>query len=195
MIRPLPYVFPYWILFWLVFLWSYLPESRIVRAAKRNQTATDSKSLQVIMVVQGLGYMLAFMLCWWAPARIAPHHEAIVFYVGVATIIAGSLLRRHCWRMLGASFTGDVRARPDQEVVNRGAYHYVRHPSYTAGIMLSLGVAISLGSWLSVATILIGSTIGYINRINVEERTLAGVIGQPYVEFMRTRKRLIPFVY
>jgi protein-S-isoprenylcysteine O-methyltransferase Ste14 len=195
MTRPLPYVFPYWIVFWAVFLWCYYPESRLVRAARTNQTSSDSKSLQVIMMVQGLGYMLAFMLAGWSPFRIAPSHEVAVFYVGIATLVAGSLLRRHCWRMLGTSFTGDVRARADQEVVTRGAYRYLRHPSYTAGIMLSLGVAIALGSWLSVATILVGSTIGYINRMNVEERTLSSVIGPTYVDFMRTRKRLIPFVY
>jgi protein-S-isoprenylcysteine O-methyltransferase Ste14 len=31
--------------------------------------------------------------------------------------------------------------------------------------------------------------------MNVEERTLLAVIGEPYRQFMRTRKRLIPFIY
>ena len=195
MIRPLAYVFPHWIVFWGVFLWSYIPESRIVRTARKSQTAADSKSLQVIMVVGGLGYMLAFALCWLPGFRISPRHEVAVFYTGIAILIAGSLLRRHCFAMLGTSFTGDVRVRADQEVVTRGAYRYLRHPSYTAGIILTLGVGIALGSWLSVAAILIGSTIGYLYRIEVEEKALAGTIGQPYIDFMKTRKRLIPFVY
>jgi len=35
----------------------------------------------------------------------------------------------------------------------------------------------------------------YGYRIAVEERALLAAIGEPYREFMSTRKRLIPFVY
>jgi protein-S-isoprenylcysteine O-methyltransferase Ste14 len=97
--------------------------------------------------------------------------------------------------MLEASFTGDVRARPDQEVVTRGAYRILRHPSYTAGIMLNVGVGIALGSWASALMLGVASAVVYMYRITVEERTLLRVIGEPYRQFMSTRKRLIPFVY
>ena len=35
----------------------------------------------------------------------------------------------------------------------------------------------------------------YMYRMAVEEHTLLAVIGEPYRQFMRTRKRLVPFVY
>jgi protein-S-isoprenylcysteine O-methyltransferase Ste14 len=35
----------------------------------------------------------------------------------------------------------------------------------------------------------------YAYRITVEERTLLAVVGEPYREFIRTRRRLIPFIY
>ena len=35
----------------------------------------------------------------------------------------------------------------------------------------------------------------YSYRIAVEERALLAAIGEPYRQFMSTRKRLIPFVY
>jgi protein-S-isoprenylcysteine O-methyltransferase Ste14 len=31
--------------------------------------------------------------------------------------------------------------------------------------------------------------------MTVEERALLAVVGEPYREFMRTRRRLIPFIY
>jgi protein-S-isoprenylcysteine O-methyltransferase Ste14 len=34
-----------------------------------------------------------------------------------------------------------------------------------------------------------------VYRIAVEERTLLAVLGEPYREFMRTRRRLIPFIF
>ena len=95
----------------------------------------------------------------------------------------------------GESFTGDVRASSDQQVVTRGAYSILRHPSYTGGILMNAGVGIALGSWASAMLMTAGSVAVYAYRIAVEERALLATIGAPYQEFMSTRKRLIPFVY
>jgi protein-S-isoprenylcysteine O-methyltransferase Ste14 len=96
---------------------------------------------------------------------------------------------------LGASFTGDVRAHPDQPIVTAGAYALVRHPSYSAGILMNTGMGLALGSWASAVVLALASVAVYSYRIAVEERTLLAVVGEPYREFMRTRRRLIPFIY
>jgi protein-S-isoprenylcysteine O-methyltransferase Ste14 len=193
--RPLPYVWPHALIFWAVFLWAFTPEFAIVRRARREQTSSDSKSLQVIIAGQGIAFFLSFPLAWVPALQFPSDYRLIVFYVGLGLVIAGSLLRRHCWRMLETSFTGDVRARADQEVVTRGAYRVLRHPSYTAGILLNVGVGIALGSWASALLLGVASAAVYMYRMTVEERTLLAVIGEPYRQFMATRKRLIPFVY
>jgi protein-S-isoprenylcysteine O-methyltransferase Ste14 len=193
--KPLPFVWPYALVFWPVFLWAYTREFGIVRRAQRTQEATDSRSLQVIMFGQGLAFFAAFPLAWVRALRIAPAHAPAVFSLGVVMILAGALLRRHCFRMLGASFTGDVRARADQEVVSRGAYRILRHPSYTAGILLNTGIGIALGSWASALLLAVASFAVYLYRIGIEERALVATIGEPYRQFMLGRKRLIPFVY
>ena len=193
--RPLPFVWPYALLFWAVFLWAFVPEFAIVRRAKENQTATDSKSLQVITLGMSLALFASFPLAWVRSLQFAPEHQRAALLAGVALMVAGALLRRHCWRMLGASFTGDVRASADQQVVDRGAYSVLRHPSYTAGVMLNAGIGVALGSWASALLLTVASVAVYMYRIAVEERALVAAIGEPYREFMRTRKRLIPFVY
>lgn len=193
--RPLPYVWPWALLFWGVFLWAFVPEFALVGRAKREQTTTDSKSLQVIVTGMSLAFFASFPLAWVRALQFAPEHRPAALVAGVALMVAGSLLRRHCWRMLGASFTGDVRASAGQRVVDRGAYRILRHPSYTAGVVLNAGVGIALGSWGSALLLTVVSVAVYMVRIAVEERALVGAIGEPYREFMRTRKRLIPFLY
>ena len=47
----------------------------------------------------------------------------------------------------------------------------------------------------SALLLAVASTVVYSYRIAVEERTLLSVIGEPYRQFMQTRKRLIPFLY
>ena len=195
---PLLFVWPYWPLFWAVWLWAFSPEFRIVRKARKPATRTDSPdagSVRMIMLGGAIAAAIAFPLAWVPALRLPTALEPAVFFIGVATIVAGSLLRRHCWRLLGTSFTGDVRARPDQLIVTTGAYALIRHPSYSAGILMNTGVGLALGSWGSTVVLALAAFAVYSYRIAVEERTLLAVVGEPYRIFMRTRRRLIPFIY
>ena len=193
--RPLPFVWPYAAIYWAVFIWAFLPEFGIVSRARRQQTATDSKSLQVILAVGSLSFFVAYPIAFVPALQFTAAPRVLVFALGIGTMIAGALLRRHCWRLLGASFTGDVRVREDQAIVGVGAYRFLRHPSYTAGVLLNTGIGIALGSWAAALLLAVTSIAAYVYRMNVEEHALLNVIGQPYRDFMSTRKRLIPFVY
>jgi protein-S-isoprenylcysteine O-methyltransferase Ste14 len=192
--RPLPFVWPYAFVFWATVIWLFWPEFGITRRAQRSAGATDAKSLQVIMFAQGIASVGAFPLAW-VPALQFSGHRAGVFFAGVAVLISGGVLRRHCWRMLGSSFTGDVRASADQKVITDGAYAILRHPAYAAGILMNTGVGIALGSWASAGILALATFGGYAYRIVVEERALLDAIGEPYRQFMSTRKRLLPFIY
>jgi Putative protein-S-isoprenylcysteine methyltransferase len=170
----------------------FYPEFGVMRRAKKSEK--DAKSFQVIMIGLNIAFFFAFLIAWASILQIR-EHRVFFFAIGVALMIAGSLLRRHCFRMLGASFTGDVRASADQQVVTRGAYSILRHPSYTAAIMVNLGVALALGSWAAVLILMVASIAVYGYRISVEERALLATIGEPYERFVSGRKRLIPFIY
>lgn len=190
---PLPFVWPYAGLFWAADLWAFWPEFQLIRRSQ-STNVQDGKSRQVILVGTGIAFLAAFPLAW-VPALQIHERRVGVFLVGVVLLVLGSVLRRHCWRMLGPAFTGDVRVLADQQVVTRGAYAVLRHPSYTAGIILNTAVGIALGSWASALILAVASFAVYAYRIKVEEHALQAAIGEPYERFMRARKRLIPFVY
>jgi protein-S-isoprenylcysteine O-methyltransferase len=195
---PLPFVWPYWPLFWIVVMWAFSPEFGIVRRAQKAAAHADSPdagSVGVIVYGGGIAMAIAFLLAWVPSLRVPTALNPAVFVIGLATIVAGSLLRRYCFRLLGASFTGDVRARPDQSIITTGPYALVRHPSYSAGMLMNTGMGLALGSWASAALLAVASLAIYSYRITVEERTLVTVLGEPYRQFMRTRRRLIPFIY
>ena len=196
--RPLPFVWPYWPFFWVVFLWAFAPEFGIVRRAQKpaaSAGSADAGSFRVIVYGMGLASFAAFPLAWVTALRFPAAWQPIVFALGVVTLVGGSLLRRHCWRLLGASFTGDVRAQAGQTIVRTGAYALLRHPAYTAGTLMNLGLGLALGSWGSAALLTLVTVAVYSYRIAVEERALLAVLGEPYREFIRTRRRLIPFIY
>lgn len=197
-VRPLPFVWPHGVAFWLVLLWVYVPEFRIVRNARQAAERPDSPdagSVRWIMLGMSVASLVAFPLAWVALLRLPESWQLGAFLAGIALLAAGSLLRRHCWKQLGASFTGDVRARPDQHIVTTGAYRLLRHPSYTGGIMMNAGIGVALGSWGSAVVLVAAAFVVYSYRIAVEERALLAAVGEPYREFLRSRKRLIPFLY
>lgn len=140
------------------------------------------------------GYAIAVPLAS-KPRFQSPASLSLAAFIAGLTLVAGSLLRRHCWRMLGASFTGDVRVQAGQSIVTTGAYTRLRHPSYTAGILMHTGFGIALGSWGSALVLALVSLAIYSYRIHVEEQALVSALGQPYRHFLRGRKRLIPFIY
>lgn len=196
--NPLPFVWPWWLLFWSVFAWVYWPEFKILRTSAKPATqaaSPDAGSRRVIVLGGAIAMFAAFPLARVPALRFPAALDIPIFIFGVATLVAGSLLRRHCWRLLGSSFTGDVRVRPDQRIVGEGAYRLLRHPSYTAGILMNIGIGLSLGSWGSTALLAVISFIVYGYRIAVEERALLAVLGEPYREFLRHRKRLIPYLF
>src|SRR5436190_22319520 len=128
--RPLVFVLPHALLFWAIWVWSFLPEYKIVQRARVDAKKVGSKdagSIKVIMVTNWLAMITAFPVAWISSTVIEPRIP--VYYFGVVLMLLGSLLRRLCWRTLGQHFTGDVRASADQPVIQNGPYRFVRHPS------------------------------------------------------------------
>ena len=193
--KPLAFTSPYAWIFWALFLLAYVPEFKIIARSRPAPGATaDRGSMQLIMLAGWIGMMGAFIVAG-TPAFVIVRGQKILFVSGLVLLLAGSLLRRHCWRMLGKHFTGDVRAAEDQPVIQKGAYRWVRHPSYTGGMLMYVGTGLALTNWLSVA--IIGTTGGaaYLYRVRVEERALQAALGGRYQEYMRRTKRFIPFVF
>jgi protein-S-isoprenylcysteine O-methyltransferase Ste14 len=197
-VRPLAFTFPYVVVFLAVVAWSFGRENRLVTRAVRASTSGDAPadrgSIYAVIVLQGLGFLVAFLAAWIAPpwARFPNQHAA--FWIGMALVIAGATLRRMCFRALGESFTGEVRVRPDQHVVTDGPYRWVRHPSYSAGTLLAVGMGITLGTWLGALVAGALTLISYAYRVSVEERALLDGLGDSYRDYMTRTKRFIPFV-
>jgi protein-S-isoprenylcysteine O-methyltransferase Ste14 len=195
MTRPLPFVWPYLLVFWPVYVWVFAPEFRIIRQAREVPVPEEDRgSLRVLLVGFSLALLAAFGFAFAAPRWALPGPAAAWFFLGVAILVAGSLLRRHCFRVLGAFFTGAVTVQSGHRVIDTGAYRWVRHPSYSAALLLVLGIALALGNLLGVVVSSALAFLAYGYRARVEERALLASLGAPYARFLATRERFIPFV-
>jgi len=195
-ILPLMVVWPYAPLFWTTYAWAMLPEWRLLRNTRVAAPAgsQDAGSCRVIVVVDMLAVGLAFALAFCWPATALADLRTAAFWTGVVLLAGGSALRRHCFEMLGGSFTGAVTVRPGQVVVERGAYRWVRHPSYTAGVLMYAGIGLALTNWLSLLVLILAPVMAYAYRVRVEERALVETLGEPYLAYMRRTRRFVPFI-
>lgn len=97
--------------------------------------------------------------------------------------------------MLGASFTVEVRASADQPLVASGAYRFLRHPAYLAGLLMLTGFGLATASLASALLMLATALFVYIRRINSEELALLDAMGERYRAYCATRRKIIPFIY
>jgi protein-S-isoprenylcysteine O-methyltransferase Ste14 len=198
-LTPIPFTWPLGAIFWVVLFWAYWPESRIMRAARRAERAKDpaqrDRSYRPLVMGQQLLIFVAVFLAFAKPALAMRSHRDAVFFAGLVVMIGASIFRRHCFRMLGADFRGDVTVRPDQPVVDRGAYRYLRHPSFCAAMLILLGFGLCFTHWGTLAVLMLAVPPLFVYRIRVEERALLERLGAAYVADADRTKRLIPGVW
>jgi protein-S-isoprenylcysteine O-methyltransferase Ste14 len=194
-VKPLAYTSPYSWIFWAALLFSYLPEFMLVaRSRPAAGEKTDKGSTGVIVLAGWLGMFAGFAVAGM-PAFILHSEQKAWFAAGIVLMLTGAILRRYCQYVLGKHFTGNVKAAADQPVIEAGLYRWVRHPSYTGGMLMYLGTGLALTNWLSVVIIEGAGMLAYWYRVRVEERALLGHIGPRYEAYMRRTKRFVPFVF
>jgi len=184
------------VVFWTVLyfwvgseLWLGSRRRRLPAGATGHDAGSKWWVIASVWTSVAIGMWIAFLFTGAA----IPSERIAVFILGLVLMVAGMALRWYSIRVLGSSFTCEVSTRPGQEVVESGPYRWVRHPSYTGGLLTLLGVLVCCVNWASLAALVV-AVAGYAYRIRIEERALAADLGTPYRDYMRRTKRLIPFV-
>ncbi|MFL6518982.1 MAG: methyltransferase family protein [Chthoniobacterales bacterium] len=171
------------------------------RSRSKTGTKQDKSTLGMIWVVIGLSIAAGAFVARSAFLRDhglwmfeLPRGQA-VNVAAVALFAAGLILRWWAIVTLGRFFTVDVTIERDHELVERGPFRWVRHPSYTGVLLAFLGWALTLRNWAAIAVVLVPIFVAFVRRMNVEEEALRGALGERYAEYMARTKRLMPGVY
>lgn len=118
-----------------------------------------------------------------------------LFVSGLGLGWLGLLLRWWPFMALGKYFTLVLKVSADQQVVDRGPYRVLRHPSYTGLLLAFAGFGVMLGNWVGAAGSVVVLLVALLFRIRIEERALTAALGTSYRDFAADRARLIPFVW
>ena len=174
--------------------WFVLEIVLLVRdvARRRAHRGGDRGTRVVVAVSLGFAVVFAWRLRSSLPALDTPGFFAIA---GPVVVALGLALRVWAVVSLGTAFSTFVQVADDQQVVTRGPYRWVRHPSYTGLLLIVAGLGVGMTNWLSVVICCGVPLLGLLPRIRVEEAELVRVLGEPYRDYQRRTRRLVPGVW
>lgn len=111
----------------------------------------------------------------------------------VTVFFVGSILRVLAVYQLGATaFKFDIVFRDDQQLKTSHLYRFVRHPSYTAMMIVILAYALTTHSWLAGVLGLLSAAFGFQYRIHYEEKGLRDQFGEDYLHYRRRTGMWLP---
>ncbi|WP_347217480.1 isoprenylcysteine carboxylmethyltransferase family protein [Chryseobacterium sp.] len=116
-------------------------------------------------------------------------------YLGFFIFLSGIGLRLAAIRHLGRFFTINISIRKDHQLITGGVYKYIRHPSYSACIVIFIGVGLALNNWLSLFIAVVPAFLTLNKRIVSEEKALTEKFGDEYIQYRNNTKRWIPFIF
>jgi protein-S-isoprenylcysteine O-methyltransferase Ste14 len=135
--------------------------------------------------------------------RLDPTHIAVnapwllmtIEILGLALYVSGFGLMVWALLTLGRNYQlGGSAPRAQDQMVMDGPYRLVRHPMYTAALIISLGLACLIQSWAFLCVFLIYLVL-ILRLIPMEEQELEKAYGARYAAYQHKTRMLIPSVY
>lgn len=114
--------------------------------------------------------------------------------VGLVLILAGVAIRLRAKRVLGRYFSITLRTVEEHKLVKSDIYQPIRHPAYAGNLLVWFGVPFIFSSVSGFLAMLLLIPC-FLYRIRIEEKMLIEKFGNEYVEYMKSSKKLIPYVY
>ncbi|HEX3787204.1 MAG TPA: isoprenylcysteine carboxylmethyltransferase family protein [Pseudonocardiaceae bacterium] len=180
-------------------IWLVLEIGLVVRDRRRGKGSASldrgsRRAVVILTVIASVGSTAVQVLL---PAHSALRLSAAPHVpwappAGLAVMWFGLVLRVWAITVLGRSFRTTVEIDTDQRVVDRGPYRWVRHPSYSGLLLITLGYGLAADNWISLGLMIVLPLSALLWRITVEERALVSTLGGPYETYRARTKRLVP---
>jgi len=158
---------------------------------KKRQEGIASKVSGVLAVI-GFISVIAFVVNpnWLAFASLS--FPVWLRWVGIALALAGFALLQWAQVTLGKSWSDTPRMMKEQTLITSGPYQFIRHPIYTAFVLI-LGSALLISANWFIGLAWLGMTVLEVaSRVGFEESLMLEYFGDQYREYMKKTGRLLP---
>ena len=143
-----------------------------------------------------LVWVSALIVTTWDFLQVqqATYRFNFINFVGLGFMLLGIAIRLCAKKTLGRYFSAGLRTLERHELVKHGIYKHVRHPAYTGNFLFWFGTPLLFSSWYGFLIMLLLIPC-FLYRIKAEESMLIEKFGDEYLEYMRSTKKLLPYLY
>lgn len=178
-----------WVAFGVIWVLAGLTAKRTARRASIGPMILHALALGLAFCLVLTRYFrVGFLRARFLPAG------APVEWVGCAVALAGFAFALWARFHLGRNWSGLAEVKQDHTLVRGGPYALVRHPIYTGLSVALLGSALIFGQ----LRCLLGAALAFFEwkrKSLIEERLMIEQFGRDYIDYRRSVKALIPFVW
>lgn len=160
---------------------------------KRLHMKESQKEQSLVIRLSGLMFVTGFLLAGLDYRFSWSQMPDWICWLGTGIFLVGYGLYAEVLRE-NKYLSRTVEVQAGQRVIDSGLYGVVRHPMYSATLLIFLTMPLILGSWAAFAVFLFYPLI-IAKRIRNEEQVLAEQL-PGYIEYtQRVRYRLLPFLW
>jgi protein-S-isoprenylcysteine O-methyltransferase Ste14 len=143
-----------------------------------------------MFVASGTLFLIASIVEFFVAQR---PYQWIFYFVGCAFGAASFFLRRKAIQALGPWWSLHIEIRERHELVRKGPYRGMRHPTYLSMLFELLSGAFILHAPYSFAAVSLFFFPALWLRIRLEERAMVEKFGNAYVDYQRRTPVLLPW--
>jgi protein-S-isoprenylcysteine O-methyltransferase Ste14 len=164
-------------------------ESETVDKLQPGPLAKLASLIFILALASSLVYIFFPSLIAWAALPL----PAWARWLGVGIALAGFLLLEWSHRALGRNWSDQPRITQEQRLVQNGPYRRVRHPIYTAFLLILGSTLFISASWLVGGLWIVAVSLDIFPRMRYEEAAMLEKFGEEYRQYQQHTGRLLPF--
>jgi|SRR5690349_19577930 len=166
----------------------YGEERDTLKKREEGQASKVASLLGMLGFVTVLVY--AFLPDWltWASLPL----PGWLRWTGVGIALLGFVTLQWAQNTLGKNWSDTPRMIQEQSLITSGPYQFIRHPIYTAFLLILGSSLLVSANWLIGAAWIGMTAFEVTSRIGFEESLLLEYFGNQYLEYMKTTGKLLP---
>ncbi|MDC0254944.1 isoprenylcysteine carboxylmethyltransferase family protein [Bacteriovoracales bacterium] len=117
-----------------------------------------------------------------------------IMVLGLFFCLIGLFIRVWSIKTLNKFFSWKIDIQKGHQLVQKGPYKRLRHPSYSGGILAMVGFNMALGAWPALCFLVLTYIPMVLFRIRAEETVLGKFFKKDYEIYKKKSYSLIPFI-
>ena len=115
-----------------------------------------------------------------------------VRWLGILFTLTGFVLLEWSHRELGKNWSDQPRIMEAQQFVSTGPYQWIRHPIYTAFLLILGSTLLVTANWFIGGLWIILTAVDIKSRIRFEEEKMLAQFGEAYQRYLQSTGTLLP---